>query len=76
MSGDDGDGLDVVDGGRRAVEPDIGGERRLQARLALLAFEALEQRRLLAADVGARAVVDEKSKSQPWTLFLPISLAS
>ena len=55
--GDDGDGLDIVDGGRRAIEPDIGGERRLQARLALLAFEAFEQRRLLAADISAGAVM-------------------
>ncbi len=55
--GDDGDGLDIVDGGRRAIEPDIGGEWRLEARHALLAFEAFEQRRLLAADIGAGAVM-------------------
>ena len=52
------DRFDVVDRGRRAVEADVGRERRLQARLALLALEALQQRRLLAADVGAGAVVD------------------
>ena len=51
------DRLDVVDRGRAAVEAHIGRERRLQPRLALLAFEALQQRRLLAADVGAGAVV-------------------
>ncbi len=50
--GHDGDGLDIVDGGRRAIEPDIGGEWRLQPRLALLAFEAFEQGRLLAADIS------------------------
>src|SRR3546814_13776156 len=50
-------GLDVVDGGRAAVEADGGRERRLQARLALLAFQAFQQRGLLAADVGAGAAV-------------------
>ncbi len=48
----------VVDGGRAAVEPDIGRERRFQARLALLAFQAFQQRGFLAADIGAGAVVD------------------
>src|SRR3954452_2201969 len=54
----DRDGLDVVDGRRAAVEAHIGGERRFQPRQALLALEALEQRRLLAADIGPGAVVD------------------
>ncbi len=58
MSGTCAIGLDVVDRGRAAVEAHIGRERRLQPRLALLAFEAFEQRGLLAADVGAGAVVD------------------
>ncbi len=44
--------FDVVHRGRAAVEPDIRRERRLEPRLALLALEALEQRRLLAADVS------------------------
>ena len=48
-------GLGVVDGGGRAVEPVVGGERRLEARLARLAFQRFEQRGFLAADVGARA---------------------
>ena len=52
------DGLDIVDGGRAAVEAHIGRERRLQPRLALLALEALQQRGFLAADIGAGAVVD------------------
>ena len=55
--GDDGDGLDIVDRGRCAIEPDIGGEWRFEPRHAFLAFEALEQRRLLAADIGARPVM-------------------
>ena len=45
----------VVDGGGRAVQAEVGRERRLEARLAGLALERLEQRRLLAADVGAGA---------------------
>src|SRR5262249_25072281 len=49
------DALRVVDRRRRAVETVGGGERRLEARLALLALERLEQARLLAADVRARA---------------------
>src|SRR5262245_44551000 len=53
------DRLDVVDRGRAAVEADIGGERRFQAGLTLLAFEAFEQRRLLAADIGAGAVMHD-----------------
>ena len=57
---DDRDALDIVDGGRAAVEAGAGRERRLQARLALLALEAFEHRRLFAADVGARAAMDEQ----------------
>src|SRR5436190_21198 len=53
----DGDRLDIVDSGGAAVEADRGGEGGFEARLALLAFEAFEQRRFLAADVGARAAV-------------------
>jgi hypothetical protein len=59
----DGDRLDVVDRRRAAVEADVGRERRLQARLALLAFEAFEQRGLLAADVGAGAVDARRGRS-------------
>ena len=59
----DGDRFDVVDRRRAAIEADIGRERRLQARLALLAFEAFEQRRFLAADIGAGAVVDDRCRS-------------
>src|SRR5260370_42570199 len=44
--------------GWAAEETDIGRERRLQPRLALLAFEAFEQRGFLAADVGAGTVGD------------------
>ena len=63
MSGTTAIDLDVVDRGRAAIEADIGRERRLQPRLALLAFEAFEQRRLLAADIGAGAVMDDRGRS-------------
>ena len=53
------DRLDVVDGGRRRVEARDGGERRLRPRLAALSLERLEQRGLLAADVGAGAAVED-----------------
>ena len=54
----DGDGFDIVDGGRAAVEAGIGRERRLEARLPLLAFQAFQQGGFLAADIGAGAAVD------------------
>src|SRR5262249_3160430 len=43
----------VVDHGWLAEQADMGGQRRLGAALAALALEALEQRSLLAADIGA-----------------------
>ena len=52
-----GEGLGVVDRGRLAVQAEARRERRLEARLALLAFEGFEQRGFFAADVGAVAVV-------------------
>ena len=53
--------LDVVDDRRLAVEADGGGEvRGLDPREAALSLEALEQRRLLAADVGAGAGMDHE----------------
>jgi hypothetical protein len=59
------EGLGVVDRGRLAVQAEAGRERRLEARLALLALERLEQRGFFAADVGAVAVVRESSKLKP-----------
>ena len=53
------DRLDVVDQRRGRVEPRDRRERRLRARLAALALERLEQRGLLAADVGAGAAVQD-----------------
>ena len=51
-------GLDVVDDRRLAEEADLDRERRLVARLAALALDRLEERRLLAADVGAGAAAE------------------
>src|SRR5690554_1987411 len=48
-------GLGVVDRGRLAEQAEVRRERRLVARLSLLALERLHQGGLLAADVGARA---------------------
>src|SRR5271169_288218 len=53
------DGLDIIDGGRAAIEAHIGRERRLQPRLAFFAFETFQKRRLLAADIRAGAVMHD-----------------
>ena len=47
--------MGVIDGGRLAVETEVRGERRLEAGLALLAFQRLKQRGFFATDVGASA---------------------
>ena len=47
--------MGVVDGGRLAVEAEVRRERRLEAGLALLAFQRFEQRGFFAADVSASA---------------------
>src|SRR3546814_1770220 len=53
------DRFDVIDRRRAAVEPRPRRKWRLEARLALLALEAFEHRGLFAADIGARAAMDE-----------------
>ena len=55
MIGTDGEREHVVDDGRLAEQALVGGQRRLGADHAALALEAFEQRRLLAADIGAGA---------------------
>ena len=50
-----GDGLQVIDDRRAAIETDDRRERRLEAWIAALALQRLQQRALLAADVGSRA---------------------
>src|SRR5262249_28325836 len=57
--GDAGDRLDVVDDRRLAEGPLDRGEGRLDPRPGALAFEALDEPGLLAADVGAGAAVLE-----------------
>ena len=46
---------DIVDDGRLAEQALDGGQRRLEADLAALAFQTFEQRGFLAADIGAGA---------------------
>src|SRR5262245_32559580 len=48
-------GLDIVDQGRSAEQPDLRRKRWLVPRHAALAFDAFEHRRFLAADIGASA---------------------
>ena len=54
----------VVDDGGAAVEADDGGEGRLDARIAALAFERFHQRRFFAALVGARAGVRAQDRNR------------
>ena len=51
-------GLDVVDDGRLAPEAGHGRERRPEPRHAALALDGGDERRLLAADEGAGALLD------------------
>src|SRR5690606_9784271 len=53
----DGNALDVVDCRGAAPDADVGREWRLQARLALVALKAFNERGFLTADIGARAAV-------------------
>ena len=61
--------LDVVHDRRLAEEADLDRERRLVARLAAVALDRVEERGLLAADVGARAAahLDVEAKPSPIT---------
>src|SRR2546428_3860313 len=62
-----GERLDVVDQGGLLVEPVEPRERRLVPRLRALAFERLEERRLLAADVATRAHENRDVEAQART---------
>src|SRR3546814_12298239 len=53
------DRFDVVDRRRTAVKADARRKRRLQARLALLAFQAFVLRGFLAAHIRASAALAE-----------------
>ena len=57
--------LDVVDHGRLGEQPGDDRERRLVPRLAALALDRVEDRGLLAADVGARALADLDVEREP-----------
>ncbi|GMT31566.1 hypothetical protein PFISCL1PPCAC_22863, partial [Pristionchus fissidentatus] len=57
--GRDGDRLHVGNSRGTAEETNIGGERRLQTGLALLAFDRLDKSRLLSANVRSHSTVDK-----------------
>merc|ERR1719461_2160648 len=58
--GGHGDSLDVGDSGGTAEDTDVSGEWGLQAGLALLTLQALDQGGLLPADVGASTTVHKE----------------
>ena len=60
-----GDRLDVVDHRGAGVQPGHRRERRLQPGLAAVALQRVEQRGLLAADVGARPGVHDHLEVEP-----------
>ena len=68
----------VVDDGRPAEQPLMRRQRRLRAHIAALAFEAFEQRGLLAADIGAGADahLDVEGKRRIRRCAAPSSAAS
>src|SRR6185369_13280013 len=55
--------LDIVDERRQAEQADLERIRRLVPRQAALAFKTLEQRGLLAADIGASAATHVNSRA-------------
>ena len=59
------EGENVVDHGRLAEQAFERRNRRLEAHDAALAFDALEHRRLLAADIGAAAFAEVESEGLP-----------
>src|SRR5665213_3535783 len=56
--GRDRDAFHIIDSGGAAIEAHIGGEWRLQPRLALFAFQRFQQRGLFTTDIGTGAVMD------------------
>ncbi len=57
--------LDIVHDRRLPEKADLDGERRLRARLASVALERLEERRLLTADIGACADAELDVETSP-----------
>ncbi len=73
--GHGGDRLDVVDHRRARVQARHGGERRLEPGLAAVALQRVQQRRLLAADVGAGAGVHHDVQAEPGALDVAAQVA-
>jgi hypothetical protein len=61
-----GEGLDIVDRGRLLQIAALGRKGRPVARRAALALERFEQRRFLAADIGAGAELDPDVEIEPF----------
>jgi hypothetical protein len=57
-----GNGFYVCDGRRAAKKTNVRGERRLETRFALLAFQTFYERRLLTTDVGAGSTMDVNNR--------------
>ena len=57
-----GHGLTVSDGGGTAVQTSIGGEWRLQTRLALLAFQRFQLSGFFTTDVGTSTTMNKDIK--------------
>ena len=60
--GGDGHGLAVGDGGGTTVQTGIGGEWRLQTRLALLAFQGFQLGRFFTTDISTSTTMDKDIK--------------
>lgn len=65
--GGDSDRLDVSDGRRASEQSNVSGEGRLETRLALLALQTLNQRRLLSADVRPSPTMEVHVEAVPRT---------
>src|SRR6185437_16779060 len=57
--------FDVVDDSWQTEQPSLRGKGRLVARLAAIAFDRVEDRRLLATDVRAGAAADLDIEAHP-----------
>ena len=62
--GNGGECLCIVDRRRLAIKTEGSRERRLEARLPLLAFDRFEQRSFLATDVGAVAMMGKQLEAE------------
>src|SRR5690606_18123469 len=62
--------LGVIDGRGPAIQTDMGRERWFEARLAFLALQRLQERRLLAANVSAGAKGSIRLEIHPGTEYV------